>query len=256
MTATSARTRPASRIGPPGWLLVSVRLVLMLALLLVCLPLYYLWRLLRRHRFWPRVFLAGIGWIAGLRVAVRGTPHKRALFLANHLTWLDIPAIAAASGSAFVAHDGLAQIAVMKHLCAMNDTVFVARHRRAGVAAQAEEVRHALDDTGALTLFPEGTTGDGRELLPFKSALLAAVEPLPEGVAVQPVLLDYGAEAPAIAWHGKESGIANFLRILARRRPLRLTAHFLPPLAGEALENRKNMAAAARAAIAGRKGIA
>ena len=221
----------------------------MLGLLLVCLPLYYTWRLLHRHRFWPRVFLAGLGWIAGLRVTVVGSPHKRTLFLANHISWLDIPAIAAASGTAFVAHDGLAQIALMKTLCEMNDTVFVARHRRASVTVQAEDVRQALDDTGALTLFPEGTTGNGVELLPFKSALLAAVEPLPDGIAIQPVLLDYGTTGPDIAWFGEEGGIANFLRILSRWRPIRLTARFLPPLASEALASRKTITAAAQAEI-------
>ncbi|WP_235829542.1 lysophospholipid acyltransferase family protein [Croceicoccus estronivorus] len=233
----------------PGLALVAIRITSMLVLLLACIPLYYLWRLLRRPRFWPRIFLAGVGWIAGLRVKRSGTPRKRTLFLANHLSWLDIPAIASVSGSAFIAHDGLAQIAVLKQLCAMNDTVFVARHRRTSVAAQAEQVRHALDDTGALTLFPEGTTGNGQSLLPFKSALLAAVEPLPAGVSVQPVFLDYGAEAQAIAWYGEESGIANFIRILARWRPIKVEVHFLTPLADNALNSRKEMAAEAGAAI-------
>ena len=69
-------------------------------------------------------------------------------------------------------------------------------------------------------------------------------------IPVQPVLLDY-ADAPDIAWVGEEHGLDNFKRILARARPLRLTIRFLPPLEGEALTNRKTMAAAAREAIFG-----
>lgn len=237
-----------TRISPLGWALIGLRLFLMIALLLVCAPLYYLWRLLGLGRFWPRVFLGGVAVIAGCDITIVGKPAKHALLLSNHVSWLDIPAIAWATGSAFVGHSGLASIAVLKTLCSMNDTVFIARHDRGSVADQVEQVRTAIAGTGALTFFPEGTTSDGTGLLPFKSSLLSAVENLPEGVPIQPVLLDY-AEAPGIAWVGEEHGLDNFKRILARGRPVHLTVHFLPPLEGAELTNRKTMAAAAREAI-------
>ena len=110
-------------------------------------------------------------------------------------------------------------------------------------------VRTALADTGALTVFPEGTTSAGTSLLPFKSSLLAALDPLPENLIVQPIALDYGPESDAIAWIGTEGGLANFLRILARRERLGVTLHFLPPLTGAALASRKTIAAAAHTAI-------
>jgi 1-acyl-sn-glycerol-3-phosphate acyltransferase len=242
-------TAPQSmRISLFAWPLVALRIALMLALLMVCLPGYYLWRLLGLPRFWPRIFLAGTGLIAGLRVTVRGAHHPNALLIANHVSWLDILAIARATGSAFVGHSGLASVTLIRHLCAMNDTVFVARHDRASVAEQVEQVRFAIADTGALTIFPEGTTSDGTGLLPFKSALLSAAEELPGGVTVQPLLLAY-EEAAEMAWVGEEHGLTNFLRILARVRPVRLVLHFLPELEGEALAGRKAIAAAAQAAI-------
>ncbi|WEK47484.1 MAG: lysophospholipid acyltransferase family protein [Candidatus Andeanibacterium colombiense] len=237
-----------TRIAPLGWALIGLRLLLMLALLLVCAPLYYVWKLLGLGRFWPRVFLGGVGLIAGLDIRIEGRPARQALLLSNHVSWLDIPAIAWASGSAFVGHSGLASIGLLKTLCAMNDTVFIARHDRGSVADQVEQVRQAIAGTGALTFFPEGTTSDGTGLLPFKSSLLSAVENLPEGVPIQPVLLDY-AEAPGISWVGDEHGLDNFKRILARGRSVHLTIHFLPPLSGPELTNRKTMAAAAREAI-------
>lgn len=236
-------------ISPLAWPLIGLRIASMLALLIVCLPFYYLWRLLGLPRFWPRVFLAGVGVIAGLRITVRGKASRLPLLIANHVSWLDIPALARATGTAFVGHSGLAQMTLLRHLCAMNDTVFIARHDRASVAEQVEQVRTAISDTGALTIFPEGTTSDGVALLPFKSSLLSAAETLPPGVAVQPVLLQY-QEAPDVAWVGDEHGLTNFLRILARVRPVRLTLHFLPALEGPALADRKAIAGAAQAAIA------
>ncbi|MDP3907258.1 1-acyl-sn-glycerol-3-phosphate acyltransferase [Novosphingobium sp.] len=233
-----------------GWLRISLRILGMAALLLVCVPLYYGWNLFTRHNPWPRAFLGGVTWLAGVRLRVEGEKvHRGAFLLANHVSWIDIPAIAGVTGSAFVAHDGLAMVPLLKWLCELNDTVFVARHDRKSVAAQVRAVRTALSENGALTVFPEGTTSDGTGLLPLKSSLLSALEPLPDGIAVQPVVLDYGPEAGGVAWVGDEPGLDNFLRILARRRPVDLTLRFLPVLAGEQLAGRKAMAAAAREAM-------
>jgi 1-acyl-sn-glycerol-3-phosphate acyltransferase len=244
-------------IGPLGRLTIVLRLAVMLAWLIGCILLYYLWRALPRSNPWPRIFLGGIAWLAGIDVRTDGPRAPRGtLFLANHVSWIDIPAMAGATGTAFVAHDGLAGVPFVHWLCRMNDTVFVARHDRTSVARQIEQVREAIKDTGALTIFPEGTTSDGADLLPFKSSLLAAVDPLPAGITVQPVWLDYGAEGPGIAWVGTEPGLDNFLRVLARWRPIALTVHFLPALSGEALASRKTISAAAQAAILAAKSSA
>ena len=238
------------RLSFLGWVRVTLRLTAMLLLLLLGLPLFYLAKPFTPHNPVPRLFLAGIGAVAGLRLRTQGEKvHRGAFLLANHVSWLDVPAIAATTGSAFVGHDGLASTPLLKWLCKMNDTVFVARHDRKSVARQVADVRTAIRDTGALTIFPEGTTSDGTGLLPFKSSLLSALEPLPEGIAVQPVLLHFGPEAADIAWVGEEHGVDNFLRLLARRRPIELTVHFLPVLSGAALASRKTIAQSAREAM-------
>jgi 1-acyl-sn-glycerol-3-phosphate acyltransferase len=196
----------------------------------------------------PPLFLGFMGRMAGLRVRTEGTPRPGALFLANHLSWLDILGLAGASRAIFVAHSGLTVHGGLKWLCDQNRTVFITRHQRGSVAEQVGQVRGALG-AHPVTIFPEGTTSDGTALLPFKSSLLSAVEPLAESVPIQPVALDY-ADAPGIAWFGSEPGLANVRRILARPGRVELTIRFLEPLAGEALANRKTMTAAAQAAIA------
>jgi len=233
-----------------SWFRVAVRLGLMIGLLLICLPCYYLHRLARAHNPWPRRFLGAVAWIAGIRIALRGAKASGGvLLLSNHVSWIDIPVLAGAAGTAFVGHDGLAAMPLLRWLCEMNSTVFVARHERASLRDQVAAVRAALTETGALTIFPEGTTSDGTGLLPFKSALLSAVDPMPGGITVQPVLLDYGAQAARIAWVGQEHGLDNFLRILARREPVEVTVHFLSPLTGPSLDNRKIITQSARTAL-------
>ena len=231
---------------------IAVRLAAMIGLFAVCVPFYYLYRMFGIDNPWPRLFLGGIASIAGVDIAVSGPKPTRPVFLiANHVSWIDITVLARVTGTAFIGHDGLAAMPLLKELCRMNRTVFIARHDRASVGDQVEQVRSALTQTRALTIFPEGTTSDGTGLLPFKSSLLSAFEPLPEGIDVQPVLLDYGAEAAEIAWIGEEHGLHNFLRILARKRRLRVAVRFLPPLTGADVQGRKAIAAAAREAMSG-----
>jgi 1-acyl-sn-glycerol-3-phosphate acyltransferase len=187
-----------------------------------------------------------MGRIAGLKVRTEGTPRTGALFLANHESWLDILALAGVSRAIFVAHSGLTVHGGLKWLCDQNHTVFIARDRRGSVANQVEQVRAALGER-PLTIFPEGTTNDGTALLPFRSSLLAAVEPLAGQLPIQPVALDYG-DMPDVAWFGDEPGMANVRKILARPGGVELTIRFLEPLSGDALTNRKTMTAAAQAA--------
>ncbi|HLL31708.1 MAG TPA: 1-acyl-sn-glycerol-3-phosphate acyltransferase, partial [Allosphingosinicella sp.] len=80
-----------------------LRVLAMFGALLLCLPLHYLWKLTGRSSPWPRRFLGWVGRIAGMRVRIVGAPIERdVLFVANHLSWLDILVLAGASGTAFV----------------------------------------------------------------------------------------------------------------------------------------------------------
>ena len=210
-------------------------------------PLHVVMKLFGQRDWIPPIFLGTMARLAGVRVRTEGKPRPGALLLANHLSWIDILALAGASRAIFVAHSGLTVHGGLKWLCDQNDTVFITRDQRGSVAGQVEQVRAALG-ARPLTIFPEGTTDDGTALLPFRSSLLAAVEPLAHEIPIQPVALDY-ADAPAIAWFAGEPGLVNVRKILSRRRT-ELTIRFLEPLAGAALTNRKTMTAAAQAAIA------
>ena len=235
-----------------GWPLVGIRLALMLAALIVCVPLHYLLSPLTARNPVPRWFLHALAVIAGVEIRTAGQRvAQRTFFLANHVSWLDIPAMAGITGCAFVAHDGLAAIGPLRWLCTLNDTVFVARHDRRSVARQVEQVRAALRETGALAMFPERVTSDGTQLLPFKSSLFSALDTEADDIPVQPVWLDYGPETREIAWVGEEPGLDNALRILARWRPVNLTITFLPPLTQSERASRKAIAQAAHTAIAG-----
>lgn len=251
--SAGAPTAACNSIAPLGWCLIALRLFAMAMALGTCLLLYGLAAAVTRHNPIPRLFLRLLGHICGLRVQIEGAlaPTPRIL-LSNHVSWLDIPALAGTTGTAFVAHDGLASLGPLRWLCELNRTVFIARHNRASVAAQVQQVRDAMDNTGTLTIFPEGTTSDTLKV--FKSSLLSALEDPCNSTrpiqTVHPVWLDYGADLNQIAWLGEDPGLSNAGRILARWKPVLLTLHVLPPLHGAQLSSRKAMAQAAHTAIA------
>jgi 1-acyl-sn-glycerol-3-phosphate acyltransferase len=218
----------------------------MVAALLVCLPFHYLWRLLGRRSPWPRRFLGWVARAAGMRVRVVGVPLERdVLFLANHLSWLDILVLAGASGTAFVAKAEVAATPVVGWLAGLNNTVFVARTERSAVRGQADALRSALASGQPVALFPEGTTDGGPGILPFRASLLAALFPPLPGVKVQPVALDYGEAAHDLAWVGDETGLANVRKVLTRPGTVPVTLHFLAPV-DPADGDRKALARTAR----------
>ena len=246
-------TSVVAPVGPAGWMRLIARMIALVILLLVCLILYALAAALPGRNPMPRLFLTGVLRIVGGRLRVQGDAVLApSVLLANHVSWIDIPALAAATGTAFVAHSGLADNRLMRTLCRLNRTVFIARNDRASVAGQVDQVRDGLRESGVLTLFPEGTTNNGRELLPFKSSLLAAVEQSSDEVAIRPVCLDYGEKTDHFAWFGDEPGLANFTRILASRGRFTITTHILPALTKSDRRDRKTISAAAQFAVMSR----
>ena len=228
-----------------------LRVAALLLALLLALPCHLLWRLLRLSSPWPKWFLGSVAWIIGARRRVIGTPLRRdVVFVSNHLSWMDIPILAGCNGSAFVSKAGLRAVPLVGWLCTLNGTIFVRREDRMAVADQINALREALSEAWAITIFPEGTTGDGTALLPFKAALLAVLDPPPPGVLVQPVRVDYGAATTELAWVGDEAGTAHASRVLRRHGSFAATLHFCDPFDPHDFPGRKAIAAEARARIA------
>jgi len=230
-----------------GWARISARAALLILSLMIFVPLHYLWRILGQSSPWPRLFLATAARISGAKILVRGVPLRRDVFyIANHISWVDIAAIASASGTAFVAKAEIGDTPIVGWLASLNRTVFVAREDRLGVADQINRLRETLAENWSVTIFPEGTTTDGRSLLPFKTPMLKVLEPPPPGVMVQPVLLWYENQATDIAWVGVEAGRDNAFRILSRPGNFCVMVRFLEPFYPADYPGRKAIAAESR----------
>lgn len=224
-----------------------LRIAGLVGLFLVCAPPHWLSKLLLGRSGWPQRFLAAAAWIAGARVRVEGeplTPHS--LLIVNHLSWLDILILGGATDCAFVSKDNLGH-GIIHWLADQNATVYVRRAHVKGARDQAHTIARAIEGAKPVALFPEGTTGPGTHLLPFRSTLLEAANFAARDVAIRPVALDYGAALTDVAWF-EEPGKANVLRVLGRSGGFPVVVRLLPPL--DRAGDRKRLSAEARAAIA------
>lgn len=242
----------ADRVHPRAWLRIAAILV---ALAFAIGP-HLIWRLVDRRSPISGLFLKAVGWIAGADVTIMGTPIRhKALYIANHISWLDIMALAGSTRCAFVAKADMKPWPLIGWLTTSNNTVYVAREARHTAHHQANALQEALLSGQPVTLFPEGTTGDGSALLSFRSSLIAAVTPAPDAISIQPVALDYGRIVGEIAWVGDESFGANALRVLSRPGRFPVRVHFLAPLSHADFADRKAIAAHSRAEIAAALGL-
>jgi 1-acyl-sn-glycerol-3-phosphate acyltransferase len=202
------------------------------------------------HRLVARLF--------GIRIRVVGRPvtGEGVLLLANHTSWLDIVLLSAVTPLSFVAKAEIAAWPFFGTLARLQRTVFVARERRTQTGAVAEEIGARLVAGDCLVLFPEGTSHDGNQVLPFKSALLGAAEATrADGrhVTVQPVSVAYvgcqgmpmGRETrPFFAWFGDMEMVPHLWEAL-KAGPLDVTVEFHAPTTLDRM-NRKELAAQAR----------
>jgi lyso-ornithine lipid O-acyltransferase len=183
---------------------------------------------------------------ARVRVVAKG-PAAHTLLVANHTSWLDILLLGGWTRSAFVSKDQLGH-PLIHWLADQNGTVYVKRTHVKGAKDQAQALARALGGEKPVTVFPEGTTGPGTYLLPFRSTLLEAANYAAEDVEIRPVAIDYGDARAEVGWFGNEPGVNNVLRLLGRRGTLPVIISLLPPL--DRAGDRKQLAQQARAAIA------
>lgn len=140
----------------------------------------------------PRLWHKGMCAIVGLKVEVRGTPvhNKQLVYIANHISYLDIPAVGSVVKASFIGKDDIAGWPIVGHLAKAQQTAFISRN-----AKNAKKVANALDvmvaEGKSLILFPEGTSTTGETMLPFKSSLFAICQPknMPP-IAIQPFIIE------------------------------------------------------------------
>lgn len=202
-------------------------------------------------QFWNRHLLK----ILGLRITRRGQAVAGArITVANHVSWLDIPLLAASEPTRFIAKSEIRHWPVAGWLANAAGSFYI-RRGRGGARPLLERLTPHLRNGGAVTLFPEGTTTNGRQVLGFHARLFASA--LEAGCWVQPVALRYGRGddgsdvAPFI---GDDDLFSHILRVL-REPQMQVQILYCTPIKAVGLD-RDELAQRAQAAVSRALGFA
>ncbi|MET7758246.1 lysophospholipid acyltransferase family protein [Streptomyces sp. NPDC005389] len=196
-------------------------------------------------RYWMRAVVRAFG----VHARYEGPPAPAGgplLVVANHVSWLDIPLIAAVLPGRTVAKSEVRRWPVLGTLAALGGTLFIDREGIMTLPATVRTVAGVLAGGGRVVVFPEGSTWCGRERGRFRPAAFQAA--LDAGCAVRPVRLDY-RPTDAAAYVGADPLGSSLWRVVSTRR-LTAVVRLREPLPGALYPDRRALAAAAQRAVA------
>ncbi len=199
-------------------------------------------------RFWSR---AGL-WLLGLELVVRGKPVESGALVANHCGWVDILTLRSVKLMYFVAKADVRDWPVIGFITAITDTIYIER-KRSQAKRQEQVLRERIGASQLLTIFPEGTSTDGLQVLPFKSAVFSAFfdecgDHRGADLWIQPVTVRY-ASAPGsglppsvYGWWGDMDLVSHIWALTSRSFGGRAELIFHQPVKPRAFRDRKALA--------------
>jgi 1-acyl-sn-glycerol-3-phosphate acyltransferase len=189
----------------------------------------------------------------GVRIRITGEPLPPSggvLIVANHISWLDIPLLAAVRPARMLAKREVGTWPVLGPLIARAGTLFIDRDRLRALPQVVSDLADALRSGSAVVVFPEGSTWCGRSHGRFRPAAFQAA--LDAGVPVQPVRIRYrlsdASPATLAAFVGDDTLLASLRRVTAARG-LVAEVHVLPAIPYGAYGDRRALAHAAQATV-------
>ncbi|MFJ2932018.1 lysophospholipid acyltransferase family protein [Streptomyces sp. NPDC087219] len=196
-------------------------------------------------RYWTRAVVRAFG--VHVRYEGAAAPADGPLLVvANHVSWLDVPLIAAVLPGRTVAKSEVRRWPVLGTLAALGGTLFIDREGIMALPGTVRTMAGVLAGGGRVVVFPEGSTWCGRERGRFRPAAFQAA--LDAGCAVQPVRIDY-RPTDAAAYVGADPLGSSLWRVVTTRR-LTAVVRLREPLPGALYPDRRALAAAAQRAVA------
>jgi len=172
----------------------------------------------RKRAEWTQRHARRLCRILGCTVETVGTPPPAALYGANHLGYLDIVTLGAATPVVFVSKAEVRGWPILGKLADCGGTLFLQRERKGELRDIAQAFAPVIAAGIPVVVFLEGTSSGGDDVLPFRAGLLAPA--IAEGWAVAPVGMDYevssGRVSDDIAYWRDDTFFPHFMNLLSQ----------------------------------------
>ncbi len=173
----------------------------------------------RSHAAIVSIWARSVTRILGVRVRFEGPKPEPPFFLvSNHLSYLDIPVMLTGLDANFLAKSEVARWPLIGFLARATGTLFIDRTMRADLKRVIPEVRSALDGGRGVIVFPEGTSTQGAEVLPFRTSLFEV--PAKAGIEVRTAAVHYTTPEHAtpahlsVCWWGDMDFLPHFMDLM------------------------------------------
>ena len=150
----------------------------------------------------------------GISYECEGAPPTSGMIICNHVSYLDIFVISALVPCVFVGKKEIEDWPIFGLLSRCAGTLFLDRERRPDTQRVAGELEERLASGTIAVLFPEGTSSDGSQVLPFHSSLFEAA--LNSGALLTPAYISYN-QSEAAYW-GEMKMLPHVMELLAKER--------------------------------------
>lgn len=174
----------------------------------------------RARSLWLQQLCRRVLRIMKAEVKTHGPIPLKGLLVSNHLGYLDILVLSAVAPAVFIASNDVKRWPVLGWCAILAGTLFARPTKRSDVTRLNREVAHALDTGALVVLFPEGTSSDGSQILPFRSSLLEPVTRLkhPLSAAFIHYSLPDGDSGEDICYSANSTLVSHLVKLFSKSR--------------------------------------
>lgn len=190
--------------------------------------------------------------LLGIHVSHHGAPQpgtaaSACIVVSNHLSYVDILVIAAQHPTLFVSSTEVERSPLLGFLARCGGTIFVDRRNPRNIHQEQQIIASWVEQGLRVCIFPEATTSDGSNVLPFRSGLLEIA--CQRHFTIQPLCLCYHtinsrqanqAELDVICYYGDMEFLAHVRRLL-QTRSVHASMIFMEPVYSASGTRRKEL---------------
>lgn len=150
---------------------------------------------------------------------------RNALYVSNHMSYIDILIISAQQPTLFITSIEVKHTFFIGLMSALGGSLFVERRSVSGVRRDINRIAGLLSDGFNICFFPEATSTDGSEILPFKSSFFEAAKKA--GITIIPLCIRYPVidNRPAdqetlerVCFYGDMTFFPHFVKLMPLKR--------------------------------------